>query len=60
MEQNSDDLNRVDPEELTDRDLLEAVFRGVVVLMERLDALEEKVQDLNLTGDGFQMGRYDQ
>lgn len=58
MEQNSDDLNRVDPEELTDRELLEIIFRGVVAVSERFDALEEKVQNLGYYGDGFQVGRY--
>lgn len=58
MEQNSDDLTKVDPEELTDRELIEAIFRGVVGTNERLDTLEEKVQDLNISGDGFQREGY--
>ena len=58
MEQNSDDLAKIDPEELTDRELLEAIFRGVVSTQERLDTLEEKVQDLDRGGDGFQREGY--
>lgn len=60
MERNSDELSGLDPEELTNRELLEAIFRGVTGVSERLDTLEEKVQDLNLAGDGFQVGRYEQ
>lgn len=59
MERNTDELTAIDPEELTDRDLLVEIFLGLVEVSGKLDELAEKVQDRGLDGEGFQIGRFE-